>query len=91
MRGGDAELGEQRGNGLGEGGRGGLDVRRERGRGAEPGQVDGDDVEVLGESRDDGIPGRARKSERVQEHERLAGTDAGVRESGHTDMTTMPS
>jgi hypothetical protein len=67
VRGGDAELVEQPGDGRGQGGRCRFDPGGERLGAAEPGQVDGDDVEVLGQRRHHRVPGVAGQPEGVQQ------------------------
>jgi hypothetical protein len=59
MGSGDAEITEEARDGRRQRGRPRLHPRRQRPGVAEAGQVDGDDVEALGESGKDGIPGVA--------------------------------
>jgi hypothetical protein len=77
VRGGDAEFGEQAGDGLGQGPGVGL-AGIWLGGFAEAGQVDRDDVEMLGERGDDRVPAAAVQPDPVQQHERGAGARTGV-------------
>jgi len=82
-----AELVEEFGDGVRQGGRRRLDLRRQGRGGAEAGQVDGHDVEVLGEGGDDGGPVAARAADAVQQQQGLAGAGAGVRQCVHAPLT----
>ena len=62
----DAELAEEARDGRGQGRRERFDLRGHGLGVAEARKVDGDDVEVPGESGDDGIPGAARQPDPVQ-------------------------
>jgi hypothetical protein len=86
----EPELIQQPRDGEGEGGGRRLDTLGQRGRLAEPGEIDGDDVGHRCKRGHDGVPCLPEGSEAVQQHERLPTAGPGERQSGHANLTAQP-